>query len=124
MKTNIVKDNTIIGWAIDSDPENHPAYPMKQTEGGEAEDLYWLTPYQQPVDIEVLRSIERPDMTAVFGTSTPPSGLSGSIRRFAFKYSESSWLHWVPLLLADRVNMLEGILHDFSRGHIPNIFSE
>ncbi|RYD93671.1 MAG: hypothetical protein EOP50_10755, partial [Sphingobacteriales bacterium] len=27
-------------------------------------------------------------------------------------------------LLADRVNMVEGIIDDFKRGHVPNIFAE
>jgi hypothetical protein len=54
----------------------------------------------------------------------PPSGLSGAIRRFAFRYSENSYLHWLPLLLADRVNVVEGIVDDLAHGHVPNIFAE
>jgi hypothetical protein len=54
----------------------------------------------------------------------PPSGLSGVIRRFAFKYSENSYLHWLPLLLADRVNVVEGVLADLAHGQVPNIFAE
>jgi hypothetical protein len=54
----------------------------------------------------------------------PPSGLSGVIRRFAFKYSENSYLHWLPLLLADRVNVVEGLVDDLAHGHVPNIFAE
>jgi hypothetical protein len=85
---------------------------------------HWLRPPQQPVEMEILQSSERPNMTATFGTSTPPSGLSGRIRRFAFRYSESSRAHWLPLMLADRINMLEGLVQDLSRGHVPNIFAE
>jgi hypothetical protein len=72
----------------------------------------------------VLHSIERPNVSAAFGTSTPPAGLSGAIRRFAFNYSESSYGHWLPLMLADRVGVVEGYLEDLSRGHIPNVFAE
>jgi hypothetical protein len=46
------------------------------------------------------------------------------IRRFAFKYGEGSFGHWIPLLIADRVNVVEGVVEDLSRGHIPNIFAE
>ena len=46
------------------------------------------------------------------------------IRRYAFKYSESSYGHWLPLMLADRVGVVEGYLEDFSRGHVPNVFAE
>lgn len=46
------------------------------------------------------------------------------IRRTAFKYSESSYAHWLPLMLADRIGVIEGILADLSHGYIPNIFVE
>jgi hypothetical protein len=50
--------------------------------------------------------------------------LSGLLRRFAFKYSESSYGHWLPLVLADRVGVVEGVLGDLSHGHVPNLFGE
>lgn len=122
---NTAKDfSHIKGWGIDADPKNDPTYPMKRRTDAEQQGYSWQRPTQQPVNIEVLHSIERPNVSAVFGTSTPPSGLSGMIRRFAFKYSESSYGHWLPLLLADRVNVVEGVLEDLSKGHVPNIFAE
>jgi hypothetical protein len=69
-------------------------------------------------------SIERPSITRVFGTSTPPQGVSGMLRRYAFKFSEASSAHWMTLILADRVNAVEGIVDDLKRGHIPNVFAE
>ncbi len=114
----------IKGWGIDADPENEPTYPMKKYTGDDHKRLNYERPQQQPVDVEILHSNERPNVTSVIGTSTPPSGLSGMIRRYAFKYSEGSWGHWLPLILADRVNMVEGIVDDLKRGHIPNIFAE
>src|SRR5690554_8091493 len=74
--------------------------------------------------MEILHSNERPNLTAVFGTSSPPSGLSVMIRRMAFKHSENSYLHWLPLILADRVNVVEGVVDDLLHGHVPNIFAE
>lgn len=114
----------IKGWGVDADPENEPTYPMKRYNGDDHKRLHYQRPPLQPVTVEVLHSIERPTITAVFGTSAPPSGLSGQIRRFAFTYSESSYGHWLPLVLADRVNAIEGIIDDLKRGHIPNIFAE
>ena len=114
----------INGWGIDADPENEPTYPMKKYTGDDHRRLNYERPPQQPVNVEVLHSNERPNVTAVFGTSTPPSGLSGNIRRFAFKYSEGSWNHWLPLILADRVNMIEGIIDDIKKGHFPNFIVE
>jgi hypothetical protein len=46
------------------------------------------------------------------------------IRRYAFKYGEGSFGHWIPLIVADRVNVVEGILDDLKHGHVPNIFAE
>ena len=114
----------IKGWGVDANPENEPTYPMKKYTGDDHKRLNWQRPPLQPVNIEVLKSNERPNITAVFGTSSPPTGLSGIIRRYAFTFSESEYGHWLPLLLADRINVVEGIIDDLVHGHIPNIFAE
>jgi hypothetical protein len=114
----------IPGWGIDADPQNNPTYPYKHWNGSDYERLNYERPPQQPVTVEVLHSIERPGLSCVFGTTVPPSGLSGAIRRFAFKYSESTYLHWFPLVVADRVNVIEGIIDDIRQGHFPNIIKE
>jgi hypothetical protein len=115
---------TIPGWNMDADPKNEPTYPIKKYTGDDHKRSNWERPPLQPVNIEVLHSIERPNVSAVFGATLPPAGLSGVIRRFAFKFSESEYGHWLNLLLADRVNMIEGIIDDIRHGHIPNIFAE
>ena len=114
----------IKGWGVDADPKNDPTYPMKNRNDGEHAGYSWERPPQQPITVEVLHSNERPDVTAVFGTSTPPSGLSGVLRRIAFGYSESSYGHWLPLVLADRVGVVEGVLSDLKHGQVPNVFAE
>lgn len=115
----------ITGWGVDADPKNEPTYPMKRYTGEDHNRLNWQRPVQQPTHkMEILHSNERPNLTSVFGTSVPPSGLSGMIRRIAFKHSENSYLHWLPLLLADRVNVVEGVVDDLMHGHAPNIFAE
>ena len=97
---------------------------MKTRNNGEHAGYSWQRPTQQPVNIEILHSNERPNVTSVFGTSTPPAGLSGMIRRFAFRYSESSYGHWLPLMAADRIGIVEGVLHDLTRAKLPNVFVE
>lgn len=113
----------IQGWGADLDHKNRPAYPKERTPP-RLEGVHWDHPEQQPIDIEVLHSTERPGLTPIFGTSVPPSGLSGAIRRAAFKYSENDMRHWLVLLFADRINMVEGLGDDLRKGHIPNIFAE
>lgn len=114
----------IPGWGMDADPKNNPTYPMKNYTGADHERLNYEKPEQQPLTVELLQSIERPGVSRVFGTSTPPTGLSGALRRFAFRYSESTYAHWVPLVVADRIGVIEGIVDDLRHGHIPNIFAE
>jgi hypothetical protein len=114
----------IPGWGIDADPENDPTYPMKDRNGADYQRFNYPKSVQQPVDMEVLQSIERPGISRVFGTSTPPEGVSGAIRRWAFQHNESTYLHWVPLVLADRIDAWRGIVDDLKQGIIPNIFAE
>ena len=124
MENRNLNYKSIPGWAMDTDPQDEPNYPMKQYNGDDHKRLNWERPALQPVKMEILQSTERPYMTAVFGTSVPPSGLSGAIRRYAYKYSESEYGHWLNLLLADRINVIEGLVSDLKIGYIPNLFSE
>ena len=114
----------IKGWGIDADPKNDPTYPMKNRTDEEIRGYTWERPPQQSVNIEILKSVERFNIPAVFGTSVPPSGLSGMIRRAAFKKSESSYGRWLPLVLADRIGVFEGMLDDLKHGIFPNTFAE
>jgi len=124
MKKKAMNYDHINGWGIDADPLDVPAYPMKHRTENDNKGMVWERPPQQPELVEILHSNERPGLSAVFGTPNPPSGLSGKLRRFAFKYSEGTWTHWLVLLLADRVNMMEGIGQDLQNGHIPDLFTE
>jgi hypothetical protein len=124
MEHKTIDPSRINGWGVDADPKNDPTYPMKNRNDGEHAGYSWERPPQQPITVEVLHSNERPNVTSVFGTSTPPSGPSGAIRRKAFRYSESSYGHWLPLMLADRVNVVEGVLGDLRYARVPNVFAE
>jgi hypothetical protein len=123
MKKNEAYKN-IPGWGMDADPENEPTYPMKNYTGDDHERINYERSEQQPQDVEILMSNERPAMTRVFGNTVPPSGLSGMIRRYAFQNSEDRYRHWIPLILADRVNVFEGLIEDIKEGHFPNLIKE
>jgi hypothetical protein len=114
----------IEGWGIDADPENDPTYPMKHYTGADHDRLKYDRAPQQPVNVEILQSIERPAITRVFGATLPPRGLSGMLRRYAFRFGEGSSIHWMTLMLADRVDVVEGIFDDLKKGHIPNFVAE
>ncbi len=113
----------IKGWGTDLDHKNRPAYPMERTPP-RLEGLDWHDVEDQPIRTKIYHSTERRGITPVFGTSPPPTGLSGKIRDIAYRLSENDVRHWFLLLFADRVNVVEGIGHDLLHGRIPNIFSE
>jgi hypothetical protein len=111
------------GWGADLDPAVRPAVPMERTPPRFVQPTY-EQPEQQPYTVKVFHSTERPGLTPVFGTSTPPTGVSGLIRAGAFRFSENDLRHWLMLLFADRVNVVEGIIEDLAHGHVPNLFTE
>lgn len=112
----------IVGWGADLDHADRPAYPMERT----PPRLPYLVPphEQQHSHADVLVSTERPRITRVYGTAQPPKGLSGWLRRRAFHHSENDLRRWLMLLLADRVNVGEGLVEDLARGHVPNLYAE
>lgn len=125
MEKKIIDPSTVPGWGIDANPSDTPNYPIKHYTGDDHNRKNWNRPTLQPVNTELLMSTERPFESAVFGTGNPPKGLSGIIRRMAFKYSENMNRRWVPLILADRVDGIESIFGDiFLRGHVPNVIAE
>ncbi|MTW03043.1 hypothetical protein GM668_13205 [Duganella ginsengisoli] len=113
----------IQGWGADLDRKNRPAVPMERTPP--RLDVQPLPLKQQPPSVEVLVSPEHLDgLTPVFGTTAPPKGLSGWLRRQAYKMTENDVRHFLMLVLADRVDMVEGLGEDLARGHVPNVLAE
>jgi hypothetical protein len=125
METLIIDPESVPGWGVDADPKNDPTYPYRIRENDDHKGpLEYARPSMQRSEVEILQSIEHVRRPAVFGTSTPPSGVSGMIRRGAFRWSESNWIHWLLLMGADRINVVEGIVEDLGRGKVPNIPAE
>jgi hypothetical protein len=124
MQQTKIDPSQVKGWGVDANPKNDPTYPMKNRNNGEHAGYSWQRPTQQPVTVEVLHSNERPHVTSVFGESTPPRAVSGWLRRFAFRYSESSYGHWLPLMAADRIGIVEGVVEDLASARVPNVFAE
>jgi hypothetical protein len=113
----------IPGWGSDIDREQRPAVP-RERRPPRLPGLHWHDVTPQPVKQEVFHSTERPGITPVFGTSVPPAGPSGRLRKLAFAYSENDLRHWLLLLFADRVNVVEGLVSDLAHGHVPRLYAE
>jgi hypothetical protein len=98
------RDRPVVG--ADLSAEERPGVPMEQPVGK-------LTPTapdqiaRQKPRRGIVHRRGLAQMTPVFGTAQPLSGLSGLIRRMAYSMRETRARHWMTLLLADRVDVLE-----------------
>jgi len=100
----------IPGWGVDLDPRDRPSVPREHFDPG-VTGAHWDFPQRQPERWARERLIEHAVLTPVFGTSCPPKGLSGLLRRVAYaRFSEARAAHWLILLGADRVDTLESAL--------------
>lgn len=111
------------GWGVDADPKNRPMYPMELPSDVTAVRGTNPPPRQEQT-VRIHKSVEHPDLTPVFGTSCPPRGLSGKIRDAAYVFSEGRLSHWMLLLLADRVDVVEGMLDDVAHGRSPGYIKD
>ena len=80
-------------------PMEHEGRPLTPTA---PEHIEHMRPRRGLTHRRELRS-----MTPVFGTAQPLHGLSGLLRRAAYATHETRAKHWMMLLLADRVNVVE-----------------
>jgi hypothetical protein len=114
----------IPGWGSDLDPADRPSYP-RETLDARPEGARWELPEMQPHDGYRERSIEHADLTPVFGTAQPLSGVSGAIRRLAYdRYSEGRTAHWLLLMAGDRVDVVGSTLSSFASGRPDNLIAE
>lgn len=124
--TNVTKKSLrpdIVGWGADLDRSKRPGVPGDKAPGISVATLYPdIEP--QASNVTVFKSVEHMRMPPVYGTTCPPRGLSGLMRSFAFKFNEAEFTHWLTLLMADRVDMVEGVVTDLMQGKVPNIWNE
>ncbi|MDX6250950.1 MAG: hypothetical protein QOF10_4310 [Kribbellaceae bacterium] len=114
----------IPGWGVDLDPAVRPSVPRERFEPN-LTGAHWEFPDRQPEKWPRERSIEHQFLTPVFGTTCPPHGLSGALRKYSYKkYSEGRAAHWLLLLAADRVDTLESTLKSFLTLHPDNLITE
>jgi hypothetical protein len=114
---------TIHGWGVDLDPKDRPAVPMERFDP-EGTGAHWDFPERQLERWPRERSPEHKFLTPVFGTACRPKGLSGVIRRYAYRYSEGRLTHWLLLIGADRVDVLESRVTAALHGRPDNPITE
>lgn len=94
------------GRGIDRDLSRRPGVPRLHAPAPLPNTRY--PPERQRSDVTVFMH-GRPHKTfpPVFGTAVPPRGVSGKIRRAAYRHPDHVMRHWTMLLFADRVDLWE-----------------
>jgi hypothetical protein len=114
----------IPGWGADLDPADRPSHP-KLRYAPEETGAHWDFPDRQPEPWPRERSIEHAFVTPVFGTAQPPKGMSGAVRRYAYRrFSEGRAAHWLLLIAADRLDAWEEHLRSFATLRPDNPITE
>lgn len=100
-------------------PDARPGVPM-ESRPERADGAHWDRPERQADgDAHLVRAgLDRP--THVFGTAQRPRGLSGALRRGAYRIPEHYARHWMLLLLADRIDVAEARLSDALAGPLES----
>jgi hypothetical protein len=115
--------NRIPGWGVDLDPKDRPAVPKEKFNPG-GTGAHWDFPERQVERWPREKSPEHKFLTPVFGTACPPKGISGAIRRYAYKFSEGRLAHWLLLVGADRVDVIESRVQGLLSGRPDNPITE
>ncbi|MCP3140458.1 hypothetical protein [Pyxidicoccus xibeiensis] len=90
-------------WGVDLDPARRPGVPMER-EPQPFPNTRYPPERQRGVPASPMHGRSNKEMPAVFGTSTPLRGLSGAVRKFAYRYPDHYPSHWLLKMLGDRVD--------------------
>lgn len=114
----------ILGWGADLDPADRPSVPRLRFDPS-LSGAHWEYPDQQPEKWPRERSVEHTQLPPVFGTSCPPHGFSGALRKLAYaRYSEGQSAHWLLLIAADRVDTVGSTLRSLLTTRPDNPITE
>ena len=97
----------IANAGVDVDPERRPGVPMEVQPPRPVGASHWKRPDMQADPGYILKRKGLDELTPVFGTTLPPRGLSGLMRRAAYDIAQHRTSHWMLLLLADRVDAMD-----------------
>jgi hypothetical protein len=86
--------------------EQRPGVP-RQLEAKPVGHAHWERPARQSGGDRVLRDAQRTEPTATFGAENPPRGLSGALRRWAYRIPDYRARRWLLLMIADRIDTIE-----------------
>lgn len=96
----------IFGWGYDIAPENRPGVPKNRKPTQPVGHAHWGSPSMQQTERASLISPSK-DLTPIYASTVPPRGVSGALRRAAYRLPEYRPRRWLMLLFADRVDVIE-----------------
>lgn len=94
------------GWGFDRAPQARPGVPREWTPHPDP-GAHWITPeWQRSGERRAIEGSGLRRVTPVFGTAQPAHGVSGLVRRLAYRYPDYRVRRWFLLVAADRVEAL------------------
>lgn len=94
-------------YGSDLPGSERPGVPMETESRPLTATVHWREPERQPPNRRVTKRRELAQLTPVFSSALPPRGISGMLRRAAYRIPETHAQHFLTLMLADRVDVLE-----------------
>ncbi len=98
--------NESFAIAIDAPAQRRPGVPAER-EPEPVANAHWVEPDKQPRHAGVVMDASRSEPTATFGTGQRPRGVSGLLRRAAYRVPDYQPQRWLLLMVADRVDSME-----------------
>ena len=94
------------GWGADHSPFERPGIPQEVDPPQPLASAHWLEPEQQVATQRPLVG-QGLSLTPVFSSAVPVRGVSGALRRLAYRVPDYRARRWLLLMVADRVDALE-----------------
>jgi hypothetical protein len=107
MTIDSMSSNKVRGAGADASSADRPGIPKEVDPPRPVGAAHWQEPERQGDPGYILKRQGLEQLTPVFGTSVPPRGLSGFMRRAAYRIAEHRAGHWLVLMAADRVDVIE-----------------
>lgn len=94
-------------WGVDLDPNRRPGVVSLRQAPRPFPNTRFPPERQSGTPASPLHGRTNKPMPPVFGTTLPPKGLAGAIRKFAARYPDHKPSYWLIRLASDRVELWE-----------------
>ena len=97
--------SSIPGWGADASFDKRPGFPGERTPPSPLVNIPGY-PQRQTLGRPTVHGRGRP-LTPVYGTACPPRGISGILRRLAYRAEDYKARRWLLLVIADKIDVIE-----------------